>query len=285
MKQIVITLLAICFVTTVNAQFLYKLEKREVKAKAVAPLSPMSVSGKITFDNLSVVAAIVGGTITSVDFTLNPKTDQSNDNSSTDYKAIGTGATFLLGTGNNESISAVEFLSGHLSSNQKDRLAFGGAFAKSDSKETSDIKTLLQGGGNFFLSYSYSIHSDVSPKNVENFWALIVRGKLGAILPNAGTSTNVIQASFDPGLELHFSLSTLDKNIGIRASVRSGVLWASKDFSDATGFNENLIPYSLITGGIKLKSLGTIVYSQSFLSKNLTGITQPKGSIGFSFTL
>lgn len=284
MKQIVITLLAVCFSATVHAQFLYKLEKREVKAKAVAPLSPMSVSGKITFDNLSVAAAIAAGTITAIDFTFNEKTDQSKDKASVDNKALGLGQTFILGMGGNESISVVEILSGHISKDGKDRLSFGGAVAKSDSKEGTDVKTLLQGGGNFFLSYSYPLWIEKSQRS-ENFVSLLIRGKLGAILPNSGASTNTIQASFDPGIELLFSISTDNEDIGISASFRSSLLWASKDFSDATGFKENLIPYNFITGGIKLKSLGTIVYSQSFLSKNLTGITQPKGSIGFSFTL
>lgn len=282
MKQIVITLLAICFSATIHAQFLYKLKRPP--NSSVTALAPISITGTVTIDNISPTLIAAAGTITTVTFVFNTQ-ENLTSNQFDENLSIVSGPTFLLGTGNNESIFSVEFLSGHFFKHKRDKLSIGGTFASSDSKETNDLKTLLQGGGNMFISYTYPIISR-QYKNDNNFWAFLFRTKLGGLVPKANTITNVIQASFDPGVEFYFSLATLNDDIGITASIRGSVLWATKDFSDAIGFKENIVPYGFITGGIKLKSLGSsIVYSQSFLAKNLAGLPQPKGSLGLSIAL
>ncbi len=248
MRPIIITLLAICLSATAHSQFLYNV-------KTVASNRSSKNIQKST-------------------------TDSTPDST----KALLLGPSIMLGLGNNESISVIEIVADHISKDKRDRLAFGGTIAKSDSKQTADIKTLLQGGGNFFLSYSYPLLPRFSKSN-RPYFLLMMRTKLGALLPGAGSTTNVIQASLDPGLELLFSLITISEKISITASARGSLLWASKDFSDATGFNKNLIPYGFITGGFKIKSVGTIAYSQSFLSSSLSISPLPKASLGFSVTL
>jgi hypothetical protein len=239
MKQIVITLLAVCFAVTAHAQFIYDIKQESFLDKKLASIK---------------------------------------------RKSITPTKNLILGVGNNEFISVLEIASGHIFKDERDRLAFGGTIAKSDSKVATDMKTLLQGGGNFFLNYLYPILPGTS-NNDRNFFLLLFRTKIGAILPGAGKNTDIIQASFDPGFELLFSVATLQKEISITGSVRSSLLWTSKDFSDATGFNKNLIPYHFITGGVKVKSFGSIVYSQSFLSSSLSTSPLPKASIGLSVSL
>jgi hypothetical protein len=260
-------LLIVCF--SANAQFVYK---RTLKPPPPTPART---------DSVMVVDSTKPGVLIKVADSTKRGTPvvpaAGNDQS----------CAFLFAGGSGESIAVAEFLAGTIGTNGG-RLAFGGTVTKATQSSTGDLKALLQGGGNFFLSHSFQFAGVENPDI--GYYMLLWRGKIGAVLPALGSATNVLQAHFDPGLEAHFKLiakNGADEAIAMVAAIRLGCLWASKEYSENLQLTTNFLPYLYVTGGIRLKNTVQILFSQQFFNKKkLTGTaTMPAASLGLSVVL
>ncbi len=196
---------------------------------------------------------------------------------------------FVIAGGNGEGLATAELLHGFLGKGGKaGRLAFGGTIAKAEQSSTGDLKAILQGGGNFFLSHSLDFGGTKDVTN-RGFYMFLLRTKLGTIIPSLGTSTNVIQAHIDPGVEFQFNLNALNNDddiaIGLVGAIRGGFLWLTNPYAVNMQLNRNAFPYLYITGGVKLKDAVQIVYSQQFFSNDILSSGKPSASIGLSVVL
>jgi hypothetical protein len=205
-----------------------------------------------------------------------------NTNDSTSPFQIGSGPSFLLGGGGNEAIVTAEMISGSIGKNGK--LAFGGSVAKSSTNTNTDLKTVLQGGGNFFLSYTKPLSGLCFDANGSTLITTF-RNKLGFVLPALGSTTNVIQAHWDPGFELNYSAYTTKKELGLLVSVRGAFIWSTKDFADNVGLTKNFFPYLYISGGLDLSEKFQIVYSQQFFARDILNNPLPAASLGVSVVM
>lgn len=192
---------------------------------------------------------------------------------------IGSGPSFLLGGGGDEAIVSAEMISGKIGKNGK--LAFGGSVSKSATTANTDLKTVLQGGGNFFLSYTKPLSGLCFDKNGSTLITTF-RNKLGFVLPALGSTTNVIQAHLDPGFEMNYSAYTAQKELGLLFSVRGAFLWATKDFADNVGLTKNFFPYMYVSGGLDISDKFQIVYSQQFFARDILNNPMPAASLGVS---
>ncbi len=297
MKKI-FALLFILFVTTtiVNAQFIYKgpiRKKGDGKTKNfnVAGSTSISLDGLLTTATIDMSNLSTTGTILINNLSPTGKvhiSGFSKDKPEIVPQEEGQ-SSFLFGGGSGENIAAAEFLSGNIGANAKfGRLSLGGAVSKAEQGSSADLKALLQGGGNFFISHIGQVFS-VDDDQIGHFM-MLTRVKMGAILPSLGTSTNVVQAYFDPGIEFQFHVSAKKDNsevIGLVGMVRFAGIWASKEYSESLKMGTNFLPYSYVSFGVSLKNTISIVFSQQFFNKEnlITDGKKPAASLGLSLAL
>lgn len=166
------------------------------------------------------------------------------------------------------------------------RVAFASALVSAPSDTTNNFQSFLAGGGNAIIRAHFPIVYFSKPDKLRSV-GVFFAPRLSANIPALGGTADNPTWNVDIGVELHYFISGVKKQVALGGILRGAALYGSRDFIlPISGDGYDILGYGQGSIGIILKETVSIMV---YFPISLFGLTDPIDKlptnigVGFSF--